>query len=113
VLAEIAGREHKRGRAQAGKARLITGLASAALISLFSLPMISAGVFGGHRAAPFHSHGRHAWPARSRGVTRGWFYAMYSLRPPPMWALLIGAAVIMLALLLVDMLIPGFDWIGR
>jgi hypothetical protein len=38
---------------------------------------------------------------------------MYSLRPPPMWALLIGAAVIMLALLLVDMLIPGFDWIGR
>jgi hypothetical protein len=30
-----------------------------------------------------------------------------------MWALLIGAAVIMLALLLVDMLIPGFDWIGR
>jgi hypothetical protein len=27
-------------------------------------------------------------------------------------ALLIGAAVSMLALLLIDVLIPGFDWIG-
>jgi hypothetical protein len=38
---------------------------------------------------------------------------MISLHPPPLWALLIGAAIVMLVLLLVDMLIPGFDWIDR
>jgi hypothetical protein len=39
--------------------------------------------------------------------------AMDSLHPPPLWALLIGAAIIMLVLLLLEILIPVFDWIDR
>jgi hypothetical protein len=32
---------------------------------------------------------------------------------PPAWALLIGAAIIMFTLLLIDLFIPAFDWLGR
>ena len=39
--------------------------------------------------------------------------AMNAPHSPPLWALLIGAAIIMLALLLIDMFIPAFDWLGR
>jgi hypothetical protein len=35
------------------------------------------------------------------------------LHPPPLWALRICAAIIMLVLLLIEMLIPVFDWMDR
>ena len=38
--------------------------------------------------------------------------AMDSLHPPPLWALLIGAVMIMLALLMIEMLVPVFDWLN-
>jgi hypothetical protein len=38
---------------------------------------------------------------------------MNAPHPPPLWVLLIGAAIIMLVLLLIEMLIPVFDWMDR
>src|SRR5262245_10449865 len=46
-LAEIGGRADKRRASKVGKPRLYLGIGEAALISLLSLSMISAGVFLG------------------------------------------------------------------